>query len=215
MRSFAEAARHVEQRQWHVRRAAPPALLPRRAHSIGSLSTPISCSCAVRRMVIAMSSAPLLNASVSSADRPTRSSRRTLACVLAKSRSRSGRPLSAKSCVVPIDTRPSARAPLRLSQASRCAARMRRAWPTRSSPASRQFAAAALRRQQRLADHLFQPLHLRGHRRRRAADHRCGARQRAAVDKGEEGAQQVGIERFHTSIVWNLLCKTIRFFRSL
>ena len=115
-------------------RAARP--FSAQTHSIGSPITPISLSCSVRRMVIAISSAPALNASVSSADRPTRSSRRTFACVLAKSRSRSGRPASAKSCVVPIDTRPSARAPLRLSQASRCAARMRRAWPTRSSPAA-------------------------------------------------------------------------------
>ena len=76
----------------------------------------------------------------------------------------------------------------------------------------RQAAPPALRREQRLADDLLQPLHLRGHRRRGTADRGCRPGQRTAVDESEEGFQQIGIECFHTSVLPNLLSKTIRFF---
>ncbi|ESY30216.1 hypothetical protein X748_27430 [Mesorhizobium sp. LNJC386A00] len=76
----------------------------------------------------------------------------------------------------------------------------------------RQPAPAPLRHQQRFADDLLQALHLRGHRRGRAADNRRSLSQRAAIDKGKEGFEQIGIQRLHTSIIQNLLFETIRFF---
>ena len=76
----------------------------------------------------------------------------------------------------------------------------------------RQAAPPPLREKQRLADDLLQPLHLRRHRRGRAADHRSCLRQRAAVDESEEGFEKVRIEYLHNSIISNYKLKTIRFF---
>jgi hypothetical protein len=54
-----------------------------------------------------------------SRERPAGNSNRTRGCVRANERKSLGSTLSEKSCVAPKTTRPSAQAPLRLSQASR------------------------------------------------------------------------------------------------
>lgn len=76
----------------------------------------------------------------------------------------------------------------------------------------RQAAPPALGAKQRLADDFFQALHLCGDRRGRAANSRRRPGQRAAVDKSQKGFEQVGIKRFHNSILSKHLSKTIRFF---
>ena len=62
----------------------------------------------------------------------------------------------------------------------------------------------ALRRKQRLADSLFQPLHLRRHRGGRTRHDFGRPCQRTGIDESEEGAEQFGIEHLHNSTLSNL-----------